>query len=354
MTPTRRKRILLGALIAVPIVLIGGAFLAAEATRSNAFCGQRCHEMWPYGKTWQASSHDKADCVRCHIPPGLWNYAKTKFFALRELYVHIMGQVKKPVTVTRHIPNVVCLGCHPADRTSARVTLAKWTKGFSHRGHAKVPLCIDCHAQVVHEPIAGVPYVPAKSMKACFSCHDGKTQPNACTYCHSSPHPNRGRCQDCHSLKSWTNDFRHPVPLVGRHREILCERCHTQATPTKMGFAAGCIGCHKPPHPLRLGSQDLRECAKCHTITHWYPTTFKHPKSNCLRCHTAGPLHGGLTNCLQCHTQRSWMPTTFVHRQVGEHVPSGEVRLACTSCHKTTYTVATCTPCHGPGGPGGG
>ena len=44
---------------------------------------------------------------------------------------------------------------------------------------------------------------------------------------------------------------------------------------------------------------------------------------------------------------------SLANRAVGEHVPSGEHRLTCTACHKATYASATCTPCHGPGGPGG-
>ena len=64
--------------IAAPIVLVGAAFVAAEATKSNTFCGTSCHEMEPYYATWQTSPHAEVDCVRCHIPPGFWNYAKTK------------------------------------------------------------------------------------------------------------------------------------------------------------------------------------------------------------------------------------------------------------------------------------
>jgi nitrate/TMAO reductase-like tetraheme cytochrome c subunit len=422
----RARRILVVVAIAAPIVLVGGAFVAAEATKSNTFCGTSCHEMEPYYHTWQASSHAEVDCVRCHIPPGFWNYAKTKLFGLRELWVHITSQVEKPIAVTRHISNQVCTGCHDSPEMRGPVRLARWTEDFTHTGHSQVPNCIDCHARVVHPDIPGVLATPPRTMEACFTCHDGTSQPDDCVYCHAtSPHPDRGACDQCHGLRSWSGDFPHPDPLTGRHEEILCERCHARATATDIGPTVACLDCHKPPHPFQLGRLNLRRCTECHVITHWKPNTFdhpasdcischgnehgssqltqcqqchsqttwagakhpnsdctachsnqhgsprftqcqqchsqttwagaKHPNSDCTACHTAGRLHSGLSStCQNCHVSGAyWVPSTFNHPQVGEHIPSGEHRLSCTECHKTTYASATCTPCHGPGGPGG-
>jgi cytochrome c-type protein NapC len=304
------------------VILTGAAFAAARATESNKFCGQDCHEMVPYNQTWQASKHDQIGCVQCHIPPGAWNFVKTKFFALREVYVHFMGQVKAPIQVTRQIPNVVCQGCHPSVEMPDPIQLV--TSTFSHRGHEKVPACIDCHAQVVHHPIPGKPYIPAQSMTACFACHDGKQQPNDCSYCHQAPHPDRGPCQDCHTLQTWSpKGFKHPVPLTGKHAQILCEQCHTSGTGTSVGPADGCVSCHGNHH------QD--------------PT---------------------LTLCADCHTTTHFVPSTFQHQQVGPHVPAGDEPLPCNACHQQTFASATCS-CHGvttpikpgqpiPGGIGGG
>jgi hypothetical protein len=267
--------------------------------------------MLPYDRTWAASPHDKVDCVRCHIPPGVWNFAKTKFFALREVWVHFTGQVKAPITVTRHIPDVVCVECHPASQTNAPVKLV--TASFSHPGHNKVPLCIYCHAQLVHHPINGAPYVPPRSMMGCFACHDGKQQPNGCDYCHTAPHADRGPCEDCHSLQSWgPKGFKHPVPLTGKHAQILCEQCHTSGVGTSIGPADGCVNCHGNHH----NDPKMTLCADCHTTTHF-------------------------------------VPSTFAHKQVGPHVPSGEEPLPCTACHLKTFATATCS-CHGGKPPTGG
>lgn len=385
----RTRRALVVAAVAAPILLVGGAFVAAEATKSNDFCGTSCHEMQPYYRTWEASQHAEVECVGCHIPPGLWNYAKTKVFGMRELWVHLSGEVRRPIAVTRHISNEVCVGCHPTEQMGDAVMLGRWTVDFTHTGHAQVPHCIDCHARVVHEDVPGVPAERPTTMRVCFTCHDGTSQPDDCVYCHpKAPHPDRGACDECHGLRSWSGDLRHPEPLTGRHAKIQCERCHAKVTASKTGPAVACIDCHRPRHPLRLGRLNLRRCADCHVITHWRPSTFDHPRRNCVSCHenrhgspslsqcqqchsqttwsgarhpssdctvchSPGPLHSGLSSaCQDCHVSGVyWVPSTYRHQQVGEHIPSGEHRLACTACHKTTYASATCTPCHEGGGP---
>ena len=191
---SRKRRALLVAAITAPVLLGSAMFVAAEATKSNTFCGTSCHEMEPYYRTWQASAHARFDCVRCHIPPGPWNYAKTKLFGLRELWVHLAGQVEKPIAVTRQIPDEVCTGCHPADDLDPPIRLAKWTGDFTHLGHAALSRCIDCHARVVHPDIPGVPAAPPQEMKTCLSCHDAGSRPNDdCSSCHPvAPHPDRG------------------------------------------------------------------------------------------------------------------------------------------------------------------
>jgi nitrate/TMAO reductase-like tetraheme cytochrome c subunit len=306
---TKGKILIVG--VAGLLVLAGAALTAAKATESNRFCGYDCHEMVPYARTWEASKHDTVDCVQCHIPPGVWNFVKTKFFALREVYVHFMGQVKAPIQVTRHISNEVCQGCHPSGDLHEPVRL--YTTSFSHDGHAEVPMCIDCHAQVVHHPLAGTAFIPPRSMTACFVCHDGAQQPNDCSYCHEAPHPDRGPCQDCHGLTSWgPKGFDHPVPLTGKHAQILCEQCHTSGVGTSIGAADGCVDCHGNHH----GDPSMTLCADCHTTTHF-------------------------------------VPSTFVHPQEGPHVPSGEEPLPCQACHTKNLATASCS-CHGGNPPTGG
>ena len=304
------RKLLMFALAAFLLFLMV-TFAAAKATEGDNFCGRACHEMIPYMQTWEASKHSQVDCVTCHIPPGLWNLAKTKFFATREVWVHFTSANKAPIMVTRKIPNETCVSCHPSSETDKTVQLFMAT--FSHSSHSQVPNCVDCHAQLVHQPLPGIPYVPPQSMTACFNCHDGKQQPNDCAYCHDAPHPDRGSCEKCHSMSTWTpGNFKHPVPLTGPHAQILCEQCHTSATTNNMGPADGCVNCHGNHH--------------------------KDPK---------------LTQCGGCHTTTHFVPSTFVHPQEGPHVPTGDEPLQCVACHQKTFSQFYCS-CHGGNPPTGG
>ena len=293
------------------VLFIGGSAVAAKFTESDKFCGTDCHEMWPLRDTWAASKHKSVACVQCHIPPGTVNFLETKLAASREVWVHFTGQVKAPIKVTRHIPNSACdrSGCHTSTQASKTLKLGTPAPvSFQHgsAGHTK-QLCIACHAAVVHAGAPGVTAAPANSMPSCFTCHPDGTK--NCSYCHKPPHANRGPCQNCHNLSAWTGgkNCKHPQPLVGKHSQVSCQTCHTQGVTVKPD---GCINCH-------------------------------------------GDQHSGLTNCVDCHKLSRWIPSTFVHKQVGEHIPRGEVPLQCNDCHTAGFGQPASCPCHGGNPPSG-
>ncbi len=377
----------LTALLAVFVIAVAAS---AAYTERSSFCVSACHEMQPYGRTWKASSHSGVACVRCHVRPGIVRLLETKLSALREVYVHVTGQVKAPIAVTRQIPDATCLSCHPARKIpdpiflsatqsaaptdSASATPAFATTppanaaprsappvGFSHAAHAKGVRCIDCHAQVVHRGLPGRPSDDPATMASCLRCHDGKRASIDCDTCHTAPHPARGRCVDCHTLGTWATRFTHPVPLGTSHRSVLCEQCHTQAkTVTEasgrpaadMGFPAGCVDCHKDHH------HDAKAllCARCHVPGRYAPSTFDHPSTGCQDCHTAP--HSDRGQCSRCHSQHSWT-AHFVHPIVlaGVHASFpcsrchtrgiGNPGLDCSTCHGSNHGGLTdCGRCH--------
>ena len=259
----KRLAIIVGVLV---LLFIGGSALAAKFTENNKFCGTDCHEMWPYRDTWAKSTHKNADCVQCHIPPGPVNFVKTKMAASREVWVHFTGVSKKPIQVTRHIPNSACerSGCHTSAQTSKTISLGQPAPvKFQHgsAGHTK-QLCIACHASLVHAGAPGVTAPPARSMPSCFTCHTDGTK--NCSYCHKPPHADRGPCQDCHGINGWTGGKGggpHPGgPLTGKHGQITCQTCHTKGVSVKPD---GCINCHGDQH------NGLTNCVDCHTIQNW-------------------------------------------------------------------------------------
>ena len=304
----KRLAIIAGVLV---VLFVGASAVAAKFTESNRFCGTDCHEMWPYRDTWEKSAHKDAACVQCHIPPGPVNFVETKLYASREVWVHVTGQVKAPIKVTRHVPDSSCErgGCHTQPVTKTITLGSPAPVSFQHgsAGHTKRQ-CIACHAALTHEGAPGVTAPPARSMPSCFTCH--KDGAKDCGYCHKPPHGDRGDCASCHSTTSWSGGkggAHLGGPLTGKHAEISCETCHTQGTAVKPD---GCIACH-------------------------------------------GDQHNGLKDCVDCHTIQNWDPSKFTHPQEGEHVPSGEVKLQCSQCHLNGFGQPASCPCHGGKPPSG-
>jgi len=407
--PRRRRRVWRFAigLAIVFVVFVAASLGAAAYTERSSFCEHACHEMEPYGATWEHSAHKDIACVTCHIRPGAVQFVKAKSSALREVWVHFSGQVKAPIAVTREIPDSTCESrdCHPQGSIADPVVLKSASSAppvsFSHEQHAGGAPCIGCHSQVVHTSVPGKPYIDPTTMAYCLQCHDGKKAPSACQTCHSAPHAERGACGDCHELGSWASTFSHSVALGPQHKRVVCEKCHTKAVPAAVGYPAGCVSCHAKRHK----TVKTVLCAKCHRPTRWAPSTFKHPRSgcttchtrphpdrgSCLRCHTTsswashfahpialggvhasfacekchtngldapgrsctgchGSNHGGLTDCQRCHTTSAWAPSTFNHPPAGEH---GAGSFACSACHPGGSFASAYCSCHGGSPPSG-
>ena len=91
----RRRALRIGIVLAVVVAIFAGASLAAAAyTERSSFCEHACHEMEPYGATWEKSKHSDIACVHCHIKPGAVQFVKAKGSALREVWVHFTGDVR--------------------------------------------------------------------------------------------------------------------------------------------------------------------------------------------------------------------------------------------------------------------
>jgi nitrate/TMAO reductase-like tetraheme cytochrome c subunit len=305
----RRRWIALIVVVSVLVVLVIAAFVTAHYTSRSSFCDS-CHEMEPYYSSWQDSAHASAECTDCHIPPGFIPYVKTKLYSFREIWVHLTGDVKAPLTVTREIPASSCRRCHDLP-----VDLMLGNASFSHKLHAE-QACAVCHVRFVHTDVNPPYQTSPGTMASCLACHDGVRAPTKCSVCHTPGHEPRGECSTCHSTDVWGSDFVHAFPRTGGHAGLSCAACHVSRP------GAGLI----PGTALTVASPA------------------------CISCH--GDHHGGLTDCARCHSVAGWKPADFSHPQAGPHL-SGEHRLSCSSCHPSGYGSATCSKCHS-GNPGAG
>lgn len=285
-----------------------------------------------------------------------------------------------------------CLGCHE-DR---------------HRGQLGDD-CARCHSQLAWKPVTGFdhshtnfPLTGLHQAVACLKCHaprTGEEAPrfkglvfSACQSCHIDPHRGafqnarfRGSCDSCHNTSGWKNsrpsaNFRHETtrfPLVGKHNEVPCSKCHKTSDFAKPVAHERCHDCHEDPHrgqfAARAGGSD---CSACHSETGFKPSRFdremhnrsafrlegKHASLACVECHKpegrsavyitgklvcsachedrhagefAGPPYGN--RCERCHTTAGFQPATFstVRHEATRFALTGRhASVECHDCHK--------------------
>lgn len=335
--------------------------------------------------------HAVLECSKCHKPKLPWSPLASATF--KGTPADCAGCHQDP---HRKQFTAACSTCHSA---------SGWKKEFLTFDHArdtKFPLlakhatvdCVKCHK-------------PATPWSALASA-TFKGLPNGCVDCHKDPHRNQFKvaCTTCHSSAGWKKEFQSfdhnrdsKFPLIAKHAEAACSKCHISASPGEaLGFAnfanlkTGCVDCHQDPHR----GQFERNCTRCHAkpatwkvdllrFNHSTETKYvlagKHVTLACVKCHTPqlpdGPLSSatfrglGITcvdchkvkhpetygpSCQSCHTLDVWPPKMkgFEHLLkyglLGKHLS-----VKCSSCHnenRMSYplqpgaTKYDCYTCH--------
>ncbi len=161
------------------IFLALGVFVAAcgitgyalHATSSTAFC-MSCHEMKPYLKELQSSSHarDKAGkdigCSQCHIPQGFGpRFLAVKVYSgVKDVAVHfwenpeLLNRVQSQQTARRFVDDANCLACHQDLYTNGKGSAPVSDYGrlahdayLGKNGNTKQN-CAGCHINLAHLP----------------------------------------------------------------------------------------------------------------------------------------------------------------------------------------------------------
>lgn len=290
-----------------------------------------------------------------------------------------------------------CLGCH--DGLAARVRARQGLHGGPYRGKP----CADCHVEhngrsyrLIRWPggkmekldhrQTGWPLEGDHAQEGCLECHTRKntvSRPtflglsNACASCHEDPHENRfgAACAGCHGQSEWRvarlDSFDHArtrYPLVGKHAQVACAKCHQEPPRWKGIPFDSCARCHKDPHKGRFE----QPCEACHVEAGWdkIATRFRreHPKLSlanghakvaCAECHDRGsarapskgddcadchaPVHEARfgARCERCHASIKWLG---LPRQIGlaahDKTPypltGRHLATACERCHPRT------------------
>jgi len=300
-----------------------------------------------------------------------------------------------------------------------------------HKGRLG-PTCLQCHnyqdwktvkiEQFDHSRTR-YPLTGQHAQVQCAKCHtngpDGKPQYagipfSQCSDCHKDPHHGsfKQSCSVCHTTFGWKKissqvlgeNFDHSktkFPLEGKHASVGCEQCHASGDFKKTLAFAKCGDCHKDPHNGQFMKRPGgTECANCHNVKGWSPSTFTvkdhatsayplqggHARVECKQCHVPKGKdtlfkvkfdkctdchkdeHGGqfvatpyLNACDLCHTVEGYKPSTFTltkHKETRFVLTGGHLAVPCTDCHKESaefqpkptvmyhWKSLDCTSCH--------
>jgi hypothetical protein len=343
--------------------------------------------------------HAGLECNQCHTPAHIQPAAKSliKMQDLRNTYLGL----SQNCTSCHQDPHkgqlgANCTQCHNfVDWKSANNFDHSKTK-FPLTGlHEKVA-CEKCHT-------AEKPGGPARFTGIPFA---------ECSDCHGDPHHGTFTqpCETCHTTSGWkqvaqNEEFDHSktkFPLLGKHAEVDCVKCHAEGNFKKPVAFAKCMDCHTPdPHGGQFADRaDHGECASCHTVDGWKPSLFdvkahaasayplegQHATVACAKCHVpAGTAtrykiafsrctdchadaHGGQFaaapfngRCESCHTVHGFKPSTFTiaeHQKSAFPLKGSHLAVPCVECHTTDLATAgsktvpyhfaslACTSCH--------
>lgn len=389
---------------------------------------------------------DQSTCVHCHsehngevFVPIRWDVDLDKFDHRQTGYPLEGGH-----------QGLACQKCHSpehipaAERSQVKIkdlrrTYLGLTRGcvpcHADEHHGQLPDCQRCHALVKWKPAGGFEHTKARfqlsgahQRVACSKCHAREEGPkpfvkytgiafSSCTPCHSDPH--RGAftapCESCHNDVSWKQQVRTAqvfdhsrthFPLEGKHATVGCEKCHRSSNFKEPVAHDKCVSCHtKDPHSGQfLARAGGIECAGCHTVQGWKPTTFvaarhaethyplggRHAAVACGKCHIpkgaetvykvrferCTDCHEDIhraqfrdepygNRCEECHTVGGFRPSTFSlarHRKSGYPLEGAHTAVACGECHsekeagnpqpahpaagRFRYVDRSCTACH--------
>jgi len=389
---------------------------------------------------WMSPTGTSKDCAKCHSEHNGVDFQLVHWEPSREA----MDHDKTGFALTGKHAGVACEKCHRTEYIPAPARAGILVKDLNrtylglsrdcvschtdeHRGQVGKD-CARCHsadgwkpARLFNHATSKYPLTGAHVKVPCAKCHltvaDAKPFVKytglsfaKCTACHTDPHKSSFTqpCQSCHNTTSWKQiaglqGFDHSktkYPLLGKHKTVACEDCHRRGDfKVQMPFA-DCMDCHKDYH----GGQFLKraggaECAVCHTVDGFKPSTFtvkdheatkyplegRHVQVACDKCHLPKgeatvfkitqiqckdcheDIHKGQfaslphqNRCESCHDLRGFKPARLAlarHNETRFPLQGAHIAVLCAECHKPVPTGSptpvkyrfddrSCTACH--------
>lgn len=174
----------------------------------------------------------------------------------------------------------------------------------------------------------------------------------SCASCHTDFHKGSygEKCESCHMTKDWkeTKSFDHSktkYPLEGKHSNVKCMDCHNQTLAGTLPLYLSCQACHSDYHEGQFRNRpDGGDCAACHTVNGFKPTTF----TISMHLITRFVLDGGhmAVPCNQCHTPYK---TKSGKTQIQFTWENPECKICHQDVHRNQFEIHynnTCESCH--------
>lgn len=210
-------------------------------------------------------------CEECHVES---DWKRSKFDHDKDTKFDLRGTHK----------TISCQACHRHKDEKLKLDCVSCHKKDDvHKGQLGKH-CNSCHTekswkekvQFDHD-LTKFPLVGGHRTVTCEECHvttNYKDLSTECFACHKNSDEHKGKlgedCASCHTPNDWRiwlfdHDKQTKFKLTGKHKEVHCHDCHTEAMKKLQSNPRSCINCHAADdaHRGQFGSN----CDKCHTTT---------------------------------------------------------------------------------------
>ncbi|WP_340111140.1 cytochrome c3 family protein [Maribellus mangrovi] len=403
-----------------------------ETTSKCLDCHKEIKALIDKNKGYHASFEVKGKkCAQCHGEHFGRDFKIVRFN--EEQFDHNLAGFKLE---GKHA-SIKCADCHKAQLIAENISQKKQPGTFLGMGtdclscHEDVHQntlsknCTQCHNQDAFNPASGFDHsntdfalIGKHKEVECVKCHaitvqNGKEVQQftgvkfaSCTSCHEDVHQNKfgNDCTKCHNEFSFkqintATTFNHnqtDYPLLGKHQNIDCVKCHKSGNYTRALQFQRCTDCHSDYHEGQLTKNDVSpDCKSCHSVNGFSPSSYSierhnesrfslqgsHMATPCFACHKKGDkwnfsipetrcvdchenIHKNVldqkympeSDCKVCHHVEAWKQIEFDHKITAFKLLGKHAEQTCRDCHfrKTNGIVKqqfsalgeSCENCH--------
>ncbi len=380
-----------------------------ETTSKCLDCHQEIKSLIDRGKGYHASQEVKGiKCAQCHGEHFGRDFKVIRFNS--DIFDHKLPGFQLE---GKHA-SIKCADCHKPELIASKISQKKKPGTFLGMGteclscHEDIHQntlsenCTQCHNQDAFKPATRFDHSKTDFVLTgkhrdtdCIKCHVITTRNGKefqqfagiefanCISCHEDVHNNKfgSDCRKCHNEFSFkqansSSAFNHnqtDYPLLGKHLNVDCLKCHKSGSYTKAIRFKRCTDCHSDFHEGQMAINGVSpDCESCHSVNGFTPSSFsieRHKQSGfelegahlatpCLACHKSNekwnfripenrcidchenihkdvfdPKYMPGSDCRSCHNGETWKKIAFDHNTTQFKLLGKHALQSCRACH---------------------